>query len=310
VSGIHHITAISGNASRNNDFYTRVLGLRFVKKTVNFDDPTTYHLYYGDETGQPGTILTFFPWEHAAAGRSGVGHALETAFAVPASSIGFWTHRFVERGVAHDPPSRRFDQSVLAFTDPDGMRLALVGTGEAQNEPVRSQGRVPPEHAIRGFFGVTLLLEDGGATSAILTDVLGFRPGKRDGALVRFGADAAIGNHVDIREAQEFLPGRMGRGSVHHIAFRVKDDAMQARMARKLTRDHGVPTTEQIDRQYFRSVYFREPGGLLFELATDQPGFLVDESAENLGHALKLPPFLESRRAELEASLPPLEARA
>jgi glyoxalase family protein len=307
VSGIHHVTAVSGSASRNHDFYTRVLGLRFVKKTVNFDDPATYHLYYGDETGHPGTILTFFPWEQAAAGRNGTGQALETAFAVPAASIGFWTHRFVEQGVSHEAPVKLLDHTVLAFTDPDGMRLALVGAADGRAGPNPNPDGISAEHAIRGMFGVTLLLEDGQATSAILTDVLGFRRGKRDGALVRFEADAAVGNHIDIREAQGFLSGRMGRGSVHHIAFRAKDDDMQAEMVRKLVKHHGVPTTEQIDRQYFRSVYFREPAGILFEIATDEPGFLVDEPPEALGKALKLPQFLEPRRAEIEARLPQLQ---
>ena len=190
VSGIHHVTAISGAASRNHDFYTRVLGLRFVKRTVNFDDPATYHLYYGDETGQPGTILTFFPWEHAAAGRNGVGQALETAFTVPAASMGFWAHRFVEMGVQHDTPAKRFDHTVLAFTDPDGMRLALVGAADDHGRPPRNSGSVSAEHAIRGVFGVTLLVEDGEATSAILTDVLGFRESRRDGALMRFESNS------------------------------------------------------------------------------------------------------------------------
>jgi glyoxalase family protein len=304
MSGIHHVTAISGRADRNLDFFTRVLGLRLVKKTVNFDDPGTYHLYYGDEQGQPGSILTFFPWEHAAPGQLGVGEAQETAFRIPAASLGYWTHRLVEKGVPH-ALEKRFGDSVLTFTDPDGMRFAL-GVAGAENETGWAGGGIPSEHAIRGFHGVTLLLNSAAPTAAILTDVLGFREVACEGALGRYRGDALMGAHVDLREAGDFPRGRMGRGSVHHIAFRAVDDAMQAAMAKKLVADHGMHPTEQKDRNYFRSIYFREPNGILFEIATDQPGFAVDEPAESLGHTLKLPRFLEPRRAEIEAKLPPL----
>jgi glyoxalase family protein len=305
MSGIHHVTAISGRADRNLDFFTRTLGLRLVKKTVNFDDPGTYHLYYGDEQGQPGTILTFFPWEHAAAGQLGVGETQETAFRIPAASVGFWTHRLVEKGVPH-ALERRFGESVLTFTDPDGMRFALVGVAGAATEKGWDGGGIPSEHAIRGFHGVTLLLNTAAPTAAILTDVFGFREVAREGALARYRGDAPLGGHVDLREAGDFPRGRMGRGSVHHIAFRAVDDAMQAAMAKKLVADHGMHPTDQKDRNYFRSIYFREPNGILFEIATDQPGFAVDEPASVLGRALMLPRFLEPRRAEIEAKLPPL----
>jgi glyoxalase family protein len=310
MTGIHHVTAISGNAARNLDFYTRILGLRFVKRTVNFDDPGTYHLYYGDETGRPGTILTFFPWGHAAPGRAGVGFAQETAFRVPAASIGYWTHRLLEKGVAHETPERRFDEPVLSFADPDGMRLALVGIAGAEAETAWSDGAIPGEHALRGFHGVTLMLAEAARTGAVLTDVLGFAEAGRDGSLIGYHTGEKMGGSVAIREANGFLAGRMGRGSVHHIAFRAADDDVQAAMARKLVRDHHIPTTEQKDRKYFRSVYFREPGGVLFEIATDQPGFTVDEPLASLGEALKLPSFLEPQRRELEAVLPPLETSA
>ena len=306
MSGIHHVTAIAGRAGRNLDFFSRVLGLRLVKKTVNFDDPGTYHLYYGDEQGQPGTILTFFPWEHAAPGHLGVGETQETAFRIPAASLGYWTHRLLEKGVTHGAPEKRFGDTVLPFTDPDGMRFALVGVPGAEHETGRSNGEIPAEHAIRGFHGVTLLLDTPAPTAAILTDVLGFRETARDGALARYRGDALLGAHVDLREAGDFPRGRMGRGSVHHIAFRAVDDAAQAAMAGKLTADHRMHPTEQKDRNYFRSIYFREPNGILFEIATDQPGFAVDEPVSELGTSLKLPRFLEPRRAELEAKLPPL----
>ena len=308
MSGIHHVTAIAGSAGRNLDFYTRTLGLRFVKRTVNFDDPGTYHLYYGDDVGHPGTILTFFPWEDAAPGRAGVGLAQQTAFRVPAGSIGYWTHRLIEKGVAHDTLEKRFGEPVLSFTDPDGMSLALVGVAGAEAEPAWTGGEIPAEHAIRGFHGVTLMLQEAAATGRVLTDVLGFADAGREGSLVRFKAkDAAVGGVVDIREAKGFLGGSMGRGSVHHIAFRAADDAAQAAMARKLTQAHRLQPTDQKDRQYFRSVYFREPGGILFEIATDAPGFAVDEPVASLGRDLKLPPFLEPQRKKIEAVLPPLE---
>ena len=306
MPGIHHVTAISGAPERNLDFYTRVLGLRLVKKTVNFDDPGTYHLYYGDEQGTPGTILTFFPWAHAAQGRLGTGETQETAFRVPAASLGYWTHRFVEKGVAHDAPEKRFGDTVLPFSDGDGMRFALVGVAGAENEHGWSNGEIPAEHAIRGFHGVTLLLGKAAPTAKVLTDVLGFGAAGAEGALTRYRASGAFGAHVDLREVGDFPRGRLGRGSVHHVAFRAADDAAQAVMAEKAVA-LGLHVTEQKDRNYFRSVYFREPGGVLFEIATDDPGFAVDEPAESLGRTLKLPRFLEPRRAELEARLPPLE---
>jgi len=305
MSGIHHITAISGRAERNLDFYARVLGLRLVKKTVNFDDPGTYHLYYGDAQGQPGTILTFFPWEHAAKGQLGVGETQETAFRIPKASVGFWMHRFIDKGVEHGR-EERFGETVVAFRDPDGMRFALVAVSGAEAEAGWSTPDIPAEHAIRGFHGATLLVSDAAPTAAILTDVLGFREVAREGALARFCGAAPMGAFVDLREAGDFPRGRQGRGSVHHIAFRAVDDAAQAAMAQKLVAAHHMHPTGQKDRNYFRSIYFREPNGILFEIATDQPGFAVDEPASELGRSLKLPPFLEPRRAELEAKLPPL----
>ena len=310
MPGIHHVTAISGKAARNLDFYTRGLGMRLVKKTVNFDDPGTYHFYYGDEVGHPGTILTFFPWEHAAPGRAGVGLTQQTAFRVPARAMGYWTHRLIEQGVAQEALEKRFGESVLPFTDPDGMSLALVGVPGAEAEPAWRNGGVPAEHAIRGFHGVTLMLDDAARTGAILTDVLGFLPAGQQGPYLRFRSNEPAGGVLDIREAKGFLAGKMGRGSVHHVAFRAADDAAQTDMARKLTEQHGVHTTEQMDRQYFRSVYFREPGGIIFEIATDQPGFAIDEPVASLGHDLKLPQFLEPHRKEIEAVLPPLERAA
>jgi glyoxalase family protein len=305
-AGIHHVTAIAGPAMRNLDFYTRTLGLRLVKKTVNFDDPGTYHLYYGDEAGRPGTILTFFPWQHAAPGRVGIGETQETMFRVPEVSIGFWIHRFIERGIVHESAQKRFGETVLRFRDPDGTRLALIAVPGLEGEDAWG-GDVPVEHAIRGFHGVSLLLAKADLTGAILTDVLGFTEAAREGNVVRYRSKAAQGGIVDLHAAGDFLPGRLGTGSVHHVAFRAADDAMQAEMVAKLAADHGIATTEQKDRNYFRSVYFREPGGVLFEIATDIPGFAVDEAPAELGQALKLPPFLEARRSAIEARLPALD---
>jgi glyoxalase family protein len=308
-NGIHHVTAISGPARRNVDFYTRTLGLRLVKKTVNFDDPGTYHFYYGDETGQPGTILTFFPWEHVAPGRLGVGETQETTFRVPETSVGYWTHRFVERGVAHEAVEKRFGETVLSFRDPDGMRLALVAVRGIETEPAWNRGEVPGEHAIRGFHGVSLLLREAAPTGAILTDVFGFSEIGREGSTVRFKAEGTdIGGIVDIRVAGDFLRGRQGGGSVHHIAFRAADDAAEFVMMRKLAENHGIRTTDQKDRNYFRSLYFREPGGVLFEIATDIPGFAVDEPVSSLGQSLKLPLQYEPRRKDIEAVLPAIAA--
>jgi glyoxalase family protein len=309
-NGIHHVTAFSGSPERNLDFYTRVLGLRLVKKTVNFDDPGTYHLYYGDETGRPGTILTFFPITHAAPGRVGIGETQETAFRVPRASIGWWTHRLIEKGVSHEALVQVLGEPVLRFRDPDGMMLALVGiedgTGAAETDAPWTGAEIPAEHAIRGFHGVTLLLRAAEATAAILTGVFGFREDGREGTAIRYASGAPEGGFVTLRAVGEFLPGRQGAGSVHHIAFRAADDSEQARMVESLTRTYGLGVTEQRDRQYFRSVYFREPGGVLFEIATDVPGFAVDEPVETLGGALKLPAFLEPHRARIEGHLPPI----
>jgi glyoxalase family protein len=307
INGIHHVTAIAGPARRNLDFYSRVLGLRLVKKTVNFDDPTTWHLYFGDADGNPGTILTFFPWEHVAAGRLGVGETEVTAFRIPEAAVGYWTHRLVANGVAHDAPQKRFGETVLSFRDPDGMRLALVAVPGSESEPAWDNGEVPAESAIRGSHGVTPLLDKTEATAAILRDVFGFVEAGREGSTVRMRAEGtAHGGVVDLRAAGGFLPARMGAGSVHHIAFRAGDDAEQARMVKTLVETFGLRPTEQRDRNYFRSVYFREPGGVLFEIATDAPGFAVDEPADDLGGALKLPAQYETRRAEIEAVLPAL----
>ena len=305
-AGIHHVTAICSDPKRNVAFYTRGLGLRLVKKTVNFDDPHTWHLYYGDETGRPGTALTFFAWDQSSPGRNGNGMATETAFVIPEGSLGYWAHRLVAQDIAHDALDKRFGESVLPLRDPDGMRLALVAVKDADQLPGWSNGEVPAEHAIRGFHGVTLMVDAGERTAQVLTGAFGFRADRREGNLARFRADGGpLGQVVDVRTAEGFLAGRQGAGSVHHVAFRAADDAAQAQMAATLAAE-GLHPTDQRDRCYFRSVYFKEPGGVLFEIATDKPGFTLDEPKETLGSAIKLPPWYESLRAEIVAALPPL----
>lgn len=310
-AGIHHVTAIAGPAARNLDFYTRVLGLALVKKTVNFDDPSAYHLYFGDAAGAPGTIVTFFPFEHAAPGRVGVGEVEEIMLAVPAASLGFWSHRLIEKGVEHGGIEKRFSESVLPFKDPDGMRLSFVGTaaeparGPAAG-PAGDDAAIPAENAILGIHGVSLLIEEEAPTAAILTDVFGFDKEGTEGSRHRYVSGAAIGGIVDLHAVGGFLKPRPGRGSVHHLAFRAANDADQAAMTAQLSGEHGREVTEQKDRKYFRSVYFREPGHVLFEIATDAPGFAVDEPVDALGASLMLPDQYEPLRERIEATLPEL----
>jgi len=307
-AGLHHVTAISGEPRRNVDFYVRTLGLRLVKKTVNFDDPGTYHLYYGDEAGAPGTILTFFPWAHVAPGRRGAGETSETAFIIPVAAVSFWLDRFMALHVKHQLPEKRFGETVIRFEDPDGMPLALVARAGAEQRPGHAAEGVPAEQAIRGFAGVTLTLADPGRTALVLINAFGWRKVAEEGDLQRFQAPsepATLGNIVDLRAAPGLPRAGMGGGSVHHIAFRAANDAEQETMAAALGK-LGLHTTEQKDRNYFRSVYFREPGGVIFEIATDDPGFAVDEPATSLGEALKLPSWLEPHRGEIEKALPAL----
>lgn len=307
-SGIHHVTIICGAAQRNVDFYTELLGLRLVKKTVNFDDSATYHFYYGDEFGQPGTIITFFPWEQERPGKLGIGQVLETSYRIPPASMQFWRRRFIETGVSHDPVFTRFGEKVLTFRDPDGVRLALVAVPGCEAEPGYATHGVPSECALRGFHGATLIEREVAPTQEILVDVLGFRMVAHDGDFTRFRAgDTQIGGIVDIYAVGDAPKGRIGIGSVHHIAFRAADDAAQAAMGRTLETTHSLPVTEQKNRKYFRSTYFSEPGGVRFEIATDDPGFTADEPADKLGESLRLPVHLEPRRAEIELMLPALK---
>lgn len=304
--GIHHVSAIAGDAQQNVDFYAGVLGLRLVKKTVNFDDPSAYHLYYGDEHGTPGSLITFFPYPRSRKGRAGVGQVSQVSLAVPAGSIGFWLHRFVIHGVDHDAPSRRFGQTTLAFRDRDGLQLELVTSDAGAEFRPWTSRELSADHAIRGVHAVTLWEHSVEATEKILVDGLGYRRDATEDGTARFiVGDGATSRIVDVRAVGGFLAPVGGRGTVHHVAFRAADDPDELSLRGTVTR-LGLAPTDVIDREYFRSVYFREPGGVLFELATDQPGFTVDEPLDRLGSRLMLPPKYEPKRAEIEARLPAL----
>ena len=306
ILGIHHITAIAGNPQSNLDFYAGLLGLRLVKLTVNFDDPTTYHLYYGDGAGNPGTILTFFPWPSAPKGRRGVGQVSETAFAIPQGAINYWTERLTARAVAFEGPFDRFDDKVIAFSDPDGMRVELIATSLVNDARAYTEGPVPLQFAIRGFHSATLLEANGAPTSKLLTDTMGFKLVAKDGNRSRYAADSTESARlVVLIHAPDERHGRVLVGSVHHIAWRTPDDAQQNQWLDALEKlNYGVSPV--MDRKYFHSIYYREPGSILFEIATDPPGFAIDEAPEKLGSHLVLPAWLEPQREHLQSVLPAL----
>ena len=303
--GIHHVTAIASDPQQNLDFYAGVLGMRLVKRTVNFDDPTTYHFYFGDGAGTPGSILTFFPWPGSRRGRQGAGQAVVTAFAIVPGSVGFWIERFIRHRVEFEHPKARFDEErVISFRDPDGMLCELVAHPLVESAAGWETTAVPREHSIRGVYSVTLWQESCDLTGKLLVDSLGYKPVREQGSIFRFAAhETGIGTVIDLRCVPGLWPGVMGAGTVHHVAFRARSSDEQLEERNALVAK-GFNVTAQIDRDYFRSIYFREPGGVLFEIATDGPGFTVDEPAESLGRSLKLPRWLEERRFEIEALLP------
>lgn len=304
IPGIHHVTAIAGEPQANIDFYGGVLGLRLVKLTVNFDDPGTYHLYYGDGQGHPGTILTFFPWPGAMRGRIGTGQATVTAFAVPHGALDYWRERFREHHIEWKESRSIADERTLAFHDPDGLQLELVAAPGANPDRAWERGPVPVEFGIRGFHHVTLSEEGYERTAELLTETMGFRLQHDQGNLFRYASPAAgTGSIVDVICAPAGRTGRVAVGTVHHVAWRTPDDAQQLLWRATLSKRH-YNVTPVIDRKYFHSIYFREPGGVLFEIATDPPGFAIDEPAEELGSRLVLPGWLEPSRAELERILP------
>lgn len=307
VLGLHHVTAIAGDAKKNFDFYTKVLGMRFVKRTVNFDDPQTYHFYYGNYAAEPGTIWTFFPWGNAVPrGRRGTGQATEVGFSVPAGSLDFWVKRLEAHNVLFNKPAQKFGEEYLTILDPDGLKLELTATGTPDDRQPHVTDEVGTEVAIRGFSGVTLTLADIEPTAAVLTDLLDYQLAEEHVNRYRFvNPNVPTANVIDLVAVPSEGRGHVSGGSVHHVAFRVPDDATQLALREKIAAK-GLHVTEQIDRNYFHSLYFREPGGVLFEIATDNPGFTADEPLEELGTTLKLPPQYERHRAELEAVLPKL----
>lgn len=303
ISGIHHITAVATSAAENFRFYTRVLGLRLVKKTVNFDDPFTYHLYYGDETGSPGTLLTFFPWEGLPQGRPGAGMVSAIAFAIPRVSVDHWTRRLAEQGITVAAESR-FGEPVIRFADPHGLPLELIGTPPRDDANQRSPDS---RTAIRGFHSATLLLDRIDRTQALIVDGMGMTPDQHEGNRYRFAMQdqSAPGRLLDVIVDPSADRGRPGGGTVHHIAFRTRDSREQQAWRQGIQR-HGLSVTDVRDRTYFQSIYFNEPGGVLFEIATDPPGFTVDEELSDLGTALMLPARYEPLRGQVEEHLPPL----
>ncbi len=304
--GLHHVTAIASDPQRNLDFYHRVLGLRLIKQTVNFDAPDVYHLYYGNQTGDPGTVLTFFPWPGAPGGRRGTGQATTVSFSVPEQSLGWWRDHLTRLGLDVSDVTTRFDEQALSFHDPDGLLLEVIAHERTPHEPWED-GPVPGEHGVRGFHSVTLTERDLDRTASMLTDTLGFATAQEQDDRARFGVtDGGPGRIVDVIADRSGPEGLVAAGTVHHIAWRAPDDDTQARWHGEII-ETGQSVTDIIDRLYFHSIYFREPGGVLFEIATDGPGFTTDEPLLELGRKLKLPPWLEPRREDIEAHLPALK---
>jgi glyoxalase family protein len=310
VHGMHHVTAIAADPQENLDFYAGVLGMRLVKKTVNQDVPDTYHLFYADALGHPGTDLTFFPWPQLPPVQEGTGLAMEVALAVPAGSLGFWSERLAQYGVETGPLEARFGETVLPVSDPHGLPLALVETADPREFTAWDKSPVPPEQQILGLHAVRLWERDLASTAGFLTGVLGFSALGEEGGWHRFAVDGGgSGKHLEIRELPDVRRGAWGTGGVHHVAWRVPDEDQQLALRSRVAAAGRRPT-EVIDRFWFKSVYFLEPGGVLFELATEGPGFAVDETPESLGERLVLPPWLEPRRLEIETALPPLRPSA
>jgi catechol 2,3-dioxygenase-like lactoylglutathione lyase family enzyme len=305
--GIHHVTAITADAQKNIDFYTQTLGLRMVKLTVNFDDPSSYHLYFGDAVGSPGTALTFFDWPGAQRGRIGAPQVTTTAFAVPSASITFWRNRLMDLGAQIGGESERFGAKTISLLDPDGMQLELIASDDAPDDFVWYSRHVPAEHAIRRFHSVTLSEEGYERTAKLLTETMGYRATLQGENRFRYEmGGGGAGRIIDIVCTPDARHGSTGAGVVHHVAFRTADDAQQKDWRNTLAAG-GFNVSPVMDRQYFHSIYFREPGGVLFEIATDQPGFTADEPADSLGSKLRLPPQYEAYRSQLEEHLPKLK---
>jgi glyoxalase family protein len=308
ISGLHHVTAIATDPQQNLNFYASLLGLRFVKRTINFDDPGSYHFYFGDASGTPGTILTFFPWPDASRGSRGTGQIEEIAFTIAPSSVSYWLDRLQKQNVPAEKTSARFGEEAIRFVDPDGLLLELIASASVASVELWPDSPVPPEHSLRGFHSVSAALEGYERTAGLLTDSFGYRLIDQSGHRFRFASqnDAAKGRIIDLLCLPDGHAGRVAAGSVHHIAFRAHDQNEQLEWREHLV-GLGYNVTPVIDRTYFHSIYFREPGGVLFEIATDPPGFTLDEKMEELGTSLRLPPWMESARSQIERILPPIK---
>jgi len=307
ILGLHHITAIADNAKRNYEFYTKVLGLRMVKKTVNFDDPGTYHFYFGDEVGTPGSILTFFPWEGIGRGKTGTGMATEISYSVPAGSLEFWAERFTQFNVTHGAISESFGEQYLPFVDPDGLKINLIVSKTTDDRKPWESAEVTATNATKGFHNIVLTLNNIKATADILTGIFDYTFVATEGNRQRYATDA-IGSAaiVDLVETPGAPRGTNTAGTNHHVAFRVKDEETLMEFRETILK-RGLNITPKIDRDYFFSLYFREPGGVLFELATENPGFATDETVAELGSTLQLPAQYRAAREEIEATLPKLD---
>ena len=306
VHGLHHVTCIAGDAQENLDFYVSLLGMRLVKRSVNQDDPGTYHLFYADRVGNPGTDFTFFPWPNMEPGRPGIGLTIETSFAVPPGSLSYWQERLGQYGVDYGSSQQRFGETTLAFQDPHGLQIALVETDDERQFVPWENSPVPPECQLRGMHAVRLWERQLGPTETVLTELMGFTHIGTEDGWQRYGVEGGVsGTLIEVKELPDERRGQWGTGSVHHVAWRVKDSDEQMALRERLIRG-GLRPTPQIDRFWFKSVYYKEPGGVLFELATDGPGFDRDEDMEHLGEQLILPPWLEPNRGEIEAALPSL----
>lgn len=302
ISGLHHITALASDAQKNFDFYAGLLGLRMVKKTVNFDAPEVYHLYYGNEQGSPGTIMTFFPYQGIPRGRKGKGQLTVTSFSVSKEALNYWLRRFDKFGIAYEDPHERFeDEIVVYFEDTDGLGLELV-FNERDLRPAFTYGNIPLEFSIRGFYGITLAEEGYEKTAGLLTNQMDHTLIGEIGNRFRYATHREPGAYVDLLCSPDMLQGLPGAGTIHHVAFATKDDITQVQAREKLAKA-GLNITPVIDREYFHSVYFREPGGVLFEIATLPPGFARDEDPAHLGEELKLPPWYEKHRSIIEKEL-------
>jgi glyoxalase family protein len=304
ITGIHHITAIAGNAQKNIDFYTGILGLRLVKKTINFDAPDVYHFYYGDELGRPGTVFTTFPFSGAKRGIKGTGELTYTAFSVGKGALSFWMERLKKFGIPVSDVLTRFGDSLIRFEDHDGMGIELV-ENEQDDRQVWTYGHIPSEFSIRGFYGATLNLRAKELTEQLLTRHMDYRFIGQEGERYRYGTEGKPGDLVDIVIDRSGNRGMQSAGTVHHIAFRTDNTQTQLEIQEILMKN-GYPVTEVRDRNYFKSIYFREPGGVLFEIATDEPGFAIDEDEAHLGELLKLPEWAEPNRRRIEAGLVPV----